>query len=103
MTARTDSQGDTEMIWTHIKENWIVFYDHAGQERWAWPDIMQYTDGADVADTPDMLPDGPEAGYRHVVHDLEAKEMLDATGLLYDGRHRGGWVKFNDRRNAPAA
>jgi hypothetical protein len=49
------------------------------------------------------LPAGPEQGYRHVVHDLEAKELLEATGLLYDGRHRGAWTKFRDARNAPGA
>lgn len=88
------------MTWVKIKDCWYTFHDENGQERWAWPDIVQYTDGDVVTYTPDRLPD-PTAGYRHVVHDLEAKEMLDRTGLIYDGRHRGSWARFNDARSTP--
>lgn len=88
--------------WIRIKEDEYRWQDENGQDRIAWPGIVQYTDGDVVTYTPDGLPD-PTAGYRHVVHDLEAKELLDATGLIYDGRHRGVWASFNDRRNAPGA
>jgi hypothetical protein len=88
--------------WIRITEDETRWQDDTG-ERMCWPSIVQYTDGESIADTPDALPAGPEKGYRHVVYDLEAKELLEATGLLYDGRHRGAWTKFRDARNAPGA
>lgn len=89
-------------VWTKIKEAEKHWRDETG-ERFAWPDVVQYTDGAAVADTPDSLPAGAQGGYRFITHDVEAREMLTATGLLYDGRHRGAWTSFDDRRNAPGA
>jgi len=90
------------MTWTKIKNCWQSWHDATGAEHWSWPDIVQYTDGTSIADTPDGLPD-PTAGYQHVTHDLDAKEMLDRTGLIYDGRHRGVWTAFRDARSAPGA
>jgi hypothetical protein len=99
MTARDDKEETMSTAWIRITEDETRWQDDTG-ERMCWPSIVQYTDGDVIADTPDALPD-PAVGYHHVVHDLEAKELLEATGLLYDGRHRGAWAVFRDARDFP--